>query len=189
MRVMLVDDDSHRRAAIESALRAVGSEIVCLASSESNLAAAAERDRPDIILIDVESPSRDTLESLGRATRECPRPIVLFTDQGDTGMIRRALKAGVTSYVLEGMNPARLRAVLDVAIIGFEEHQKLRRDLQEAKDELAKQGDVEMAKSLLMQRRNVGAAEAIGLLRNMAKKNGVSLGDAARMLITASDVL
>jgi response regulator NasT len=189
MRVMLVDDDPDRRATIESTLRAIGSEIVCLATSESNLAAAAERGRPDIILIDVESPSRDTLESLGQVSRDCPRPIVLFTDQGDTGMIRRALKAGVTSYVLAGMNPAQLRAVLDVAIIGFEEYQKLKADLQQAKDELAKQGDVEMAKSLVMQRRNVDAAEALGMIRNLAKKNGISLGDAARMLITASSFL
>ena len=125
-------------------------EVVGTSTSTSDLAAAVKRHQPDVILIDVEVPGRDTLESLSQVTRDRPRPIVLFASHSDPQTIRKALQAGVTAYVVDGLSPERLRPILDVAIARFEEFQALRNELEETKSKLADRRDIEKAKGLLM---------------------------------------
>ncbi len=189
MRVMLVDDEPARRAATEAPLRSLGHEVVGSSTSTSDLAAAVQRHQPDVILIDVDAPSRDTLESLGQVNRDRPRPIVLFASRSEPDTIRKALQAGVTSYVVDGMNPARLKPILDVAIARFEEFQLLRKELEETKGKLADRRDIEKAKGLLMKRRTLDENAAYELLRRMAMDRNLRLGDAARTLIAAAELL
>lgn len=189
MRVMLVDDDPGRRAAIESPLRALGHEIVGTTVTSADLYAAVKKYQPDVILIDVDAPSRDTLESLGQVSRSQPRPIVLFSNAADSDTIRRAVQAGVTSYVVDGLNAARLRPILEVAIARFQEFHSLKRELEETKSKLADRRDIEKAKGLLMKRRQLEENAAYELLRRMAMDRNLKLGDAARSLIAAAELL
>ena len=189
MRVMLVDDEPERRAATEAPLRMLGHEVVGFSTSASDLAAAVKRHQPDVILIDVDVPGRDTLESLGQVTRDRPRPIVLFASRSEPDTIRKALQAGVTSYVVDGLNPARLKPIIDVAIARFEEFQALRNELEETKNKLADRRDIEKAKGLLMKRRSLDENGAYELLRRMAMDRNLKLGDAARTLIAAAELL
>lgn len=189
MRVMLVDDNPERRAAIEAPLRALGHEIVGAVTATADLCSAVRRHQPDVILIDVEAPTRDTLESLGQVTRDRPRPIVLFASHSDADTIRKAVQAGVTSYVVDGLNPARLKPILDVAIARFREFQALRDELEETKSKLADRRDIEKAKGLLMKRRGLDENAAYELLRRMAMDRNLKLGEAARALIAAAELL
>lgn len=189
MRVMLVDDTPERRAAIEGPLRALGHEIVGSLSTTTDLRAAVRRHQPDVILIDVDAPSRDTLESLSEVHRDHPRPIVLFARDSDSSTIQRAVRAGVTSYVVDGMRPARLRPILDVAIARFQEFQALREELADTKVKLADRRDVEKAKGLLMKRRALEENAAYEMLRRMAMDRNMKIGDAARALLAAADLI
>lgn len=189
MRLLLVDDDPRRRAAIEAPLRALGYSIVGVLDAGADLSAAVRRHRPDVVLIDVDAPSRDTLESLGLVNRDRPRPIVLFTSHSDADTIRRALQAGVTSYVVGDITPARLKPILDVAIARFEEFQALRRELEETKRKLADRRDIEKAKGLLMKRHRLDECGAYESLRRMAMDRNLKLGEAARALIAAAELL
>jgi len=187
MRVMLVDDDHERRAALLAPLQALGHDIVGTASTAADLNAAVRRYQPDVILIDVDAPSRDTLESLSQVHRSQPRPIVLFAKSSDSDTIRRAVKAGVTSYVVDGLQPERLKPLLEVAIASFQQFQTLRRELEDTKLKLADRRDVEKAKGLLMKRRALDETGAYELLRNMAMDRKLKLGDAARSLLAAAE--
>lgn len=189
MRVMLVDDDPARIAALEMPLRALGHEVVATVVTTADLQAAVRRYQPDVILIDVDAPSRDTLESLDQVSRDQPRPIVLFASQSDPETIRRAVRAGVSSYVVDGLNPARLKPILEVAIARFQEFQALHRELEETRIKLADRKDIERAKGLLMKRRGLDENAAHEMLRSMAMDRNLKLGDAARALIAAADLL
>ena len=145
--------------------------------------------QPEVIFIDVDAPGRDTLESLGQLNREHPRPIVLFAARSDPETTRRAVHAGVSAYVVDGLHPTRLSSLMEVAIARFELHQALRHELDQARIRLADQRDIEKAKGLLMKRRNLDEAQAYSLLRRMAMDRKQRIGDFARVLITAADVL
>lgn len=186
---MLVDDDPARRSSLEAPLRALGHEIVGLLSTTADLTDAVRRYQPDVILIDVDAPSRDTLESLGAVSRDQPRPVVLCATASDPGTIQRAVRAGVTSYVVDGLSPGRLKPILDVAIAQFQEFQALKRELEETRGKLADRRDVEKAKGLLMKRRGLDENAAYDLLRRMAMDRNLRIGDAARTLIAAAELL
>lgn len=189
MRIMLVDDDRVRLQQVEQALAAAGDEVIVRLDSRADLLQAVQRYSPDVILIDIDAPGRDTLESLNSISLDCPRPIVMFTDDGDTDTIRRAVRAGVSAYVVAGLNAERLKPIVDVAIARFHEHQSLKRELDEAKTRLADRRDVERAKGLLMQRRKLNETDAYELLRKMAMDRNLKIGEAARALIAAAELL
>lgn len=189
MRVMLVDDDPERCASIEASLRELGHEIVAMTPTDADLLAAVQRRQPDVILIDVDAPSRDTLESLRQVHRNLPRPIVLFAENCEPATIRQAVHAGVTSYVVDGLSPQRLKPILDVAIARFEEFEALKQELEETKLKLADRRDVEKAKGLLMKRRDMDEETAYSQLRRLAMTRNLKMGDAARAIISAADLL
>lgn len=189
VRVMLVDDDPDRMRLLDEALRAAGYEVVGRMLDTDDILGAVDRLQPDIVLIDVDSPSRDTLESLGQMSRERPRPIVLFAQTSDSNTIRRAMRAGVSAYVVDGMTPSRLQPVIEVAIARFQEFQGMRRELENTKLKLADRRDVEKAKGLLMKRKGMDENCAYEMLRKMAMDRNVRLGDIARSLLAAAELL
>jgi len=189
MRIMLVDDDPARMQQVEQALCSAGYVVSVRLDTQADLMAAVKRHAPDVILIDVDAPARDTLESLNRISSDCPRPVVMFAGDGDGDTIRRAVRAGVSAYVVDGLSPQRLKPILEVAIARFHEHQALRRELEEARGRLADRRDVERAKGLLMQRRQLSETQAYEMLRKMAMDRSLRIGEAARALIAAADLL
>lgn len=189
MRVMLVDDDHHRVVLLRQALLDGGNEVVAQLATSDDLLTAVTHHQPDIVLIDVDAPTRDTLESLGQISRDRPRPVVLFAMHSDAETARRAMRAGVSAYVVDGMAPSRLKAVIDVAIARFNEHQALRRELEETKMRLADRRDVDRAKGMLMQRRQITETQAYEQLRKMAMDRNLKIGEAARSLLAAAELL
>ena len=113
LRVLLVDDSTDRRAAIETALHSVACDVVGFVSSSEDLLRRVERDDPEVVIIDLESPGRDTLESLRSVQAATPRPIVMFTQDDDDQTITRATRAGVSAYVVDGISSRRVRPIIE----------------------------------------------------------------------------
>lgn len=189
LRIVLVDDDSERAAFVTEALREAGHDVVARLSANDDLLAAVRRARADIVLVDMDNPARDMLENCAVVTQQEPRPIVLFTRESDPDTIARAVRAGVTAYIVDGMAPNRLKPILDVAIARFREHQKLRDELDDTRTRLADRRDVDRAKAVLMRLRQLDEEAAYALLRKSAMARRITLGEAARTVLAASDLL
>src|SRR6186713_2275637 len=102
LKVLLVDDTPDRASALKDALSAMeGVEVACTLESALQLAERLAEHCPDIVLIDTESPSRDVLEQLAAVSSSAPRPVVIFSDDGQDEAIRAALKAGVSAYIVD----------------------------------------------------------------------------------------
>lgn len=188
-RVLLLDRNPGRAALLEEALEAEGYRVASRVASNIDLQAEVERVRPDLIIIDMESPDRDTLEHLGTLNRNNPKPVLMFADASDRDTMRAAIRAGVSAYVVDGFSAGRLRSVMELAIARFEQYQGLRDELEDARGKLADRRDIERAKGLLMQRRRLSEDEAHRALRRMAMDRNLTLGDAARALISALELL
>jgi response regulator NasT len=185
-----VVDPSHARAAIvEEGLRAAGvARVVVIAETEDLLASLAEVS-PDVVVIDLESPSRDLLEQMFHVSRAVERPVAMFVDQSDTAMMQAAVDAGISAYVVDGLKPERVKTIIDIAILRFNAFARLQRELSEAKNELADRKVIERAKGLLMQLKGLKEDEAYALLRRTAMNEKRKLADIARSIVTAADLL
>lgn len=189
LKIMLIDEQPERFELLDQALRVLGHEIVARIDRHEDINRSVEDVQPDIIIVDLDSPGRDTLEHMQMITRDRPRPIVMFTNDGDSATIERAVKAGVSAYVVDGLNPERIRSVLNVAIHRFKEFQQLRNDLEQARIQLNERKLVEKAKGILMKKRDLDEARAYQMLRKMAMDRNLKLAELARSIIAAAELL
>ena len=145
--------------------------------------------QPDMIIVDAESESRDVLEHVVFATRDAPRPIVLFTEESNQSDMAAAMEAGVSAYVVAGLQSERIKPVLDVAMARFTVDQKLRLALSDSKSKLAERKTIERAKGILMQRYQLSEDLAYQRLRKQAMEKNLKLVDVAQRLLDVADML
>ena len=186
---MLVDDSQKDVSLLKEGLKAAGYDVVEVSTSAVALLDRVAALRPDVIIIDTDSPTRDTLEQLSFVSARQPRPIVLFTEDRDNATIQAALKAGVSAYVVAGMQPDRLQPILDVAVARFEQDRALRDELKSVQDRLAERKLVERAKGILMKQKGVDEDEAFRLMRKLAMDRNRKLLDVAQQIIDVADLL
>jgi response regulator NasT len=189
VRVLVVDESDERAALLREALTAAGHEVAASLSSPLELLRAVETLQPDIIVIDTESPTRDVLEHVVIVSQSSPRPIVMFSADAGGAAIRDAVRAGVSAYVVDGLDATRVNSIVEVACARFEEYQRLKFELAEANLKLSERKLVERAKGLLMQSRGLSEDDAYHALRKLAMSKKQRLGDVAQQLIDSAELL
>lgn len=187
MRVLVVDPDPARAALVAEGLTGVDPlEVRHVRAFDPGEAGAFT---PDVIVVASDSPDRDTIDSLREATNANPRPVVMFVDRSEPGLAEQAVLAGVSAYVVDGLAPARVRSVLEVAMSRFQLMNQLRQDLLKAKADLASRKTVERAKAVLMKERGLDEEAAYRLLRKLSMDTGRPLGAVAADLLAFAGVL
>lgn len=193
MRVLVIDelaaDLEERAETLRDGLARAGHEVVASLSSPLELLRAVERLRPDVIVIDTESPTRDVLEHLVLVSQSSPRPIVMFASDSGGEAIREAVRAGVSAYVVDGLDAGRVNSIVEVACARFDELQRLKVELADANLKLSERKLVERAKGLLMQSRGISEDQAYHALRKLAMSKKLRLGDVAQQLIDSAELL
>lgn len=188
-RILVIDESQHRAVEICAGLVKAGHQVAAVLPSALELIGRIEEIKPDIILIETESPSRDTLEHLAVMNQAMPRPVVMFSQDADNDTIRSAIRAGVAAYVVDGFDIDRLKPVVDVAIAQFDEHQALKQELAEASRKLSERKVIEKAKGILMKTRNLDEDAAYALLRKLAMEKSLPLAKVAANLVDMADLL
>ena len=189
LRVILVDSVVERANSVREALEAQGVHVAAVLANGTDLCARVAALAPDVIIADIDSPDRDTLEAMRSVTFEHSRPVVMFAQDGKAETIRAAVEAGVAAYVVDGLKPERVKPVVDVAIARFQQFQSLRGELQKAKVSLAERKTIEKAKGILMKRRRCEEDEAHRLMRKMAMDQKLRLIDIANKIVEAAELL
>ncbi len=188
-RILVIDESQHRAVEICTGLIKAGHQVAAVLPSALELIERIEEIKPDIILIETESPSRDTLEHLGVMNQTMPHPVVIFSQTGDSEAIRTAVKAGVSAYVVDGFDISRLRSVIDVAVARFEEHQALKTALAQASRQLSERKVIEKAKGILMKSRGMDEEAAYAALRKLAMERSIPLAQVAANLVDTAHLV
>jgi len=185
MRIAVVDESASRAAVIGEGLATFDDcELFVVTERRGLVARIAEID-PDIVLMDLGNPSRDMLEEYFAVSRALARPIAMFVDESDDEAIAAAIDAGVSSYVVDGLAPHRIRPILDLAVRRFQAFARLQSDLAEAKGKLAERETVDKAKRILMDSRSLAEPQAYAELRKAAMDQGKRIAEIAEAVVTA----
>lgn len=121
MTLVIADDHEDFRLALRAVLEASGrASVVAEAGTGVEAVTAAELHRPDIVLMDLRMPGGDGIEATRRIRAASPdvRVLVLTTFDEDE-LVRAAVDAGAAGYLLKGMPPDDLLAVIDLARRGY----------------------------------------------------------------------
>lgn len=189
LRVLLINDTPKKVGRLHQALSTAGFDVIEESGLTIDLPARIEAIKPDVVLIDTDSPGRDVMEQVVMVTRDQPRPIMMFCDDHDPQLMRQAFKAGVSAYIVEGIQPERLQPMIDVAMARFEADQELRTQLQAREQQLSERKRIEHAKGLLMKMRNCGEEEAYTLMRRQAMSKQQKLIQVAEQVIAMHEMM
>ena len=170
--IVVVEQDRDRALLIVDSLRDSGAHDIFVVSEETALARRIKERNPDIVLVDMASPSRDMLEELTMASGATERPVAMFVDQSDDGLTKAAIEAGVSAYVVDGLRPERIKPIMDAAITRFHMFQRMRTELEATKKALEERKVIDRAKGILMKARKIDEDEAYALMRKTAMAQG-----------------
>ena len=188
LKIVIVDESPVRSAILEEGLREAGFTDVIRIAEMQNLLARIYKIDPDVILIDLENPSRDVLEQMFQVSRVVKRPIAMFVDQSDTASIQASVDAGVASYIVDGLKKERIKYILDTCISRFNAFARLQEELDRTRNALEERKVIDRAKGILMAAKKLTEDEAYGLLRSTAMKENKKIAEIAQSVITASEM-
>lgn len=189
VKIAIVDENPVRAAILEEGLREAGFTAVERIGEMANLLAQIYAIDPDVILIDLENPSRDILEQMFQVSRAVRRPIAMFVDQSDTASIQASVDAGVSAYIVDGFRKERIKSIIDLCVSRFNAFARLQDELDRAKSALEERKVIERAKGILMKLKGLTEEQAYVLMRSTAMREKKKIADIAQSIVTASDIL
>ena len=189
LRVLLIDDDPERARQVEDGLAENAIVHTVMRTHGRVLLDIIANIAPDVIIMDCDSPDRDTIESLRMVAQSNPKPIVMFVDEQGTERMQDALEAGVSAYVIDGLTSKRVKPLIDTAIARFRQMDSLKSELKKTKDDLAARKVIERAKGLLMKHHGMSEDEAFSAMRSMSQQQGKPLRDVAENVLTIVGML
>ncbi len=189
LKIVIVDESEIRAAILKEGLREAGYVEVIHISEMTNLLDRIYKIDPDVVLIDLENPSRDVLEQMFQVSRIVRRPIAMFVDQSDTASIQASVDAGVSAYIVGGLQKDRIKPILDLCISRFNAFSNLQQQLDVAQSALTERKVIDRAKGILMTEKNLGEEEAYALMRRAAMNKNMKIVEIAQSIVTAAEML
>lgn len=187
--IIVVEQDRDRALMIVDSLQEAGDNEIYVISEVSSLARRISERAPDIVIVDLSSPTRDMIEELSLATAPLERPVAMFVDESDDSLTKAAIEAGVSAYVVDDLRPERLRPVISAAITRYNMFRRMRDELTETKRALEERKIIDRAKGVLMKARGIGEEEAYAILRKSAMDRGKKISEIAEAIVTTADLL
>ncbi|MEM6310951.1 MAG: ANTAR domain-containing protein [Pseudomonadota bacterium] len=187
--IIVVESDPDRALMIVDSLKEAGDNDIYIISEVSSLARRISERAPDMVIVDLASPTRDMIEELSLATAPMERPVAMFVDKSDDSLTKAAIEAGVSAYVVDDLRPERLRPIMSAAITRFNMVRRMRDELTETKRALEERKIIDRAKGLLMKARGIDEEAAYAILRKSAMDRGKKISEVAEAILTAADLL
>ncbi len=188
LKIVIVDENPIRAAILADGLREAGHINVTHITDRTGLLARIYALDPDVILIDLENPSRDELEQMFQMSRAVKRPIAMFVDQSDTASIQASVDAGVSAYIVGNLQKERIKTILDLCVSRFNAFSRLQDELDRARSALEDRKVIDRAKGILMKTKNLTEEEAYALLRKTAMNENNKIAEVAQSVIIAAEM-
>jgi response regulator NasT len=189
LRIVIVDQNPLRTAILRDGLLEAGYGQVQVVDTFLDLEARLREIDADIVLIDLENPSRDVLEQMIRISGAAARPVAMFADSSDSAMINAAIDAGVSAYVVDGLKKERVKTIVDLTVSRFNAFARLREELAAAQGQLADRKAIDQAKGMVMKAKNIPEEQAYAVMRKVAMNEGKKIAEIARSILTAAELL
>ena len=179
LRILLFDESPLRAAVLAEALADCGYRSVHWQEHVESVFDSVRTFDPDVILIDVESPRRDTLEQLTLIREQHPRPVVMFAQDQNVQSIQSAIDSGVSAYMTDEIGADQVRPAIEIAMATFRKFERLNAELSQLKSDLTNRKTIDQAKLALMKDKNLSEEDAYHFMRKFAMNRKKKIADVA----------
>lgn len=149
LRIAVADDERDMRDFYRRILGLLGHHVVAVVENGRELVEHCLRERPDLVITDVNMPEMDGIEAAVAICREMPLPVILVTAYHDAALIERAENDHVIAYLVKPVGRKDLEPAIALAMRRFaqwkqlqDEADALRRRLNES-DSAASDGETD----------------------------------------------
>lgn len=140
---------------------------------------------PELIVINIAKANASLIQQLRIINQYYPLPIVIFTEDSRDDAIEHAIEAGVSAYVVDGLEENRILPILRTAQIRFKQNQSIKQEVNNLKSTLAERKIIDRAKGLVMAEQSCTEDEAYKLMRTTAMNQNIRLAVLAQDIIDA----
>ena len=179
LRVVVAEDEALIRMDLVEMLAEEGYEVVGQAPDGEAAVELAERERPDLVVLDVKMPRLDGITAAQRIAEQRIAPVVILTAFGQREVVERARDAGAMAYVVKPFTKNDLVPAIEMAIGRHAELRALEAELSGLNDQLATRKAVERAKGVLQDQLGISEPEAFRWIQKTAMDLRLSMRQVA----------
>jgi len=186
LNVLLIENDLDNTL-LENSLKDYGFKFLKSKYSPTFLALTKEIT-PDIIIFNLDTPSKKLLTDLQTLNQQSPIPVIMFAGDSNIDTINQAIKAEVSAFIVDSVEHNRINSIINVAIARFKHQQSLNNALEEARSKLEDRKQIDRAKAILIKTQNFTEDDAYHTLRKLAMDRNITLGEMAKNVIAMSEL-
>ncbi len=142
----------------------------------------AVNNKIDIVIFNIDNP-RSYFQHIDFLSRNYPLPIIIFAPDDTQDTINQIVKAGVSAYVVNGLETGRIDGIINIAVARFKEQQRLKNELEKTKSKLEERKLIDRAKGILIKTRGYTEDDAYHTLRKLAMDRNIAIGEMAKNVI------
>lgn len=187
LNVLVVDEFDSERL-LEAALRQHGCEVATLRLKELNMLQILQTLHPDVVVLNLYTPTDEVLQTIVEINQSFSLPVVMFAEDQQTDTINKVIKAGVSAYIVDGLEPKRIKAIVDIAIARFKEQHALKEELKKTKTQLEDRKLLDRAKAILIKSQGYTEDQAYHALRKLAMDRNMPIGEMAKNVISMAEL-
>lgn len=163
-------------------------KVVPLAAQDAVLN-AVKHECPEIVILECPNlnPEVQLIVQKMRTLWACP--ILVFVDTATDEDVRTAVMYGINAFCVNGLDPCRIKSLVELAFARYAYSTALQQDLVKYKRELNGRKVIERAKGLIMERRKINESDAYDLIRRMSMAKGKPMHEVAKTILELSDLL
>jgi response regulator NasT len=184
---VLLIESSPNNTLLENSLKDYDFKLLKTQYSATSFALVKEI-APDLIIFNLDTPSKKLLTDLQTLSQQSPLPVIMFASDGTIDTINQAIKAEVSAFIVDGFEHKRLNSIIDVAIARFRHQQSLKNALEEMRAKLEDRKQIDRAKAILIKTQNFSEDEAYHTLRKLAMDRNITLAEMAKNVIAMSEL-
>ena len=150
LRVVVAEDEALIRLDLVEMLTESGYEVVGQAGDGEAAIELTEREKPDLVVMDVKMPKLDGISAAERIAKQRISPVVILTAFSQRDLVERARDAGAMAYLTKPFTIEDLMPAIELAVSRFQEIKQLDTEINDLQSQLKARKIIERAKGLLI---------------------------------------
>ena len=183
LRVVVAEDEALIRLDLVEMLTEAGYEVVGQAGDGEAAISITEKEKPDLVVMDVKMPKLDGISAAERIANQRIAPVVILTAFSQRDLVERARDAGAMAYLTKPFTIEDLMPVIELAVSRFQEIKQLDAEVTDLQEQLKARKLIEKAKGILMKNLKIREPEAFKWMQKTAMDKRRSMTDVAQLVM------
>ena len=188
LKILIADDEALLRLDLREMLEEAGHRVTGEAENGKIAVELAEKEMPDLVIMDVKMPVMDGLEAARVIGEKRLAPVLLLTAYSQQEIVRQATESGVFAYLVKPIREEELFPAIEIALNRFAAFQRLNAALDKAKDDLETRKILDRAKGILMDQYKFSEKDAFQAMQKLSMDRRLSLKAVAKAVIASAEI-